>query len=434
MRQGPAQASPAVTRGRRTVASPWRRAGVAALALAVAGCGLETAGLARTRDGSVGPDAGHDADTQDAGTDDAGPTDAGATDAGAGDAGAPMRLSLDDATLARANAASLFDEATGTMTWFGANERRYRMRAGQREILLEGSTTNYLVTSEAGWSGLATFTDNVAAGPDATMSADRATLAGSIGVGTGGHVYEAVSPPGPPAGPWAQSLFVRLVAGGPMLRHRPSGPGGTAYPAVAFAVGAAWSRAAFSSSTLGAIGYFGVGTYHDFAPDPELPAITVDLWGAMIEARPFPSSYVRSVGVPGMREADVLTFASLPTWMLVSGPWRVTVTPEWASAELVAPAYLIDRAGLDYVRMVPSAGMTRIEVATGGLPAVSHEFSVTARDTTLTFTFDPRAGTLGVAGAAAGDGTTMGTPWAWENGAFRVGADLFGWLGEPATP
>lgn len=422
----------------QTLSSPLPRTGMAVgfrqfagacfLAMLAVSCRLEAGGLARMHDAGVGFDAG----AQDSGTD-AGLLDGGLPDAGFVDAGGPLRLAFEAATFTRATVASQFDESVGLLAWFGPNEGRYRTRAGQRELLFEGSTTNLLVGSEGGWSaaGPTGISDDVSAAPDLTMSADEVAFGSSAGIGTGGAMFEAVAAGGAP-GYWVQSAFVRLVAGGPLLRHRISDGVTTRY-ASAFAAGVTWSRVDFAPPSPGNLAYWSVGTFRDFAADPDLPAITVEIWGAMVEARPFPSTYVRSSGVPGTRDADVLTFGSLPAWLRVGGAWQVSVTPEWASAELMAPAYLFDRAGMDYARLVPSAGMTRIEVATGGVVVVSHDFGV-SRGSTVTFTLDPAAGTVAVAGAASGDGTTTGTPWAWEDGSFVAGTDLFAWLGEPHTP
>lgn len=74
----------------------------------------------------------------------------------------------------------------------------------------------------------------------------------------------------------------------------------------------------------------------------------------------------------------------------------------------VFPALIAARVSVDGVTKVTSGSITYLAGAR------------------LSFTFDSRAGSILVAGAATGNGTTTGTPWFLEDDEFRLGGNVIG--------
>jgi hypothetical protein len=134
-------------------------------------------------------------------------------------------------------------------------------------------------------------------------------------------------------------------------------------------------------------------------PTPEIQASESGdyyVWGAQLEAQPFPTSYIPTTTATASRSADSLTFTSAQlsalTW-LRTGTFQIDVAPLYSSTEMVDGAeYTLLSYGIGKdVAFVRSSGITRLRVRLGN--TTIHNRALTwERGTTLTLTFDNTAG------------------------------------------
>lgn len=149
-------------------------------------------------------------------------------------------------------------------------------------------------------------------------------------------------------------------------------------------------------------------------------------WGAQMELGIHPTSPIRTSGGSATRAIDQCTFATgdVPAEMK-SGVFSVEVTPEFSDQDVIDD-------GIDRVIFAFNTGSTNrlyfrragsdcvISVAQSGVKLTSGAITF-SRCQTLTLTFDSVAGSVTVAGATTGDGTTVGTTWTMPAGTLYVG-------------
>jgi hypothetical protein len=143
------------------------------------------------------------------------------------------------------------------------------------------------------------------------------------------------------------------------------------------------------------------------------------MYGAQIETGRFPSSTIRTDGSAATRAADILQFATgtYPT-RLLDGRWRFFIEPLGTSTEFDGGNSLYwwsFGAGSDvnYIRWNAGGG---IQVVQGGVVKITKGITWAARYQRMQLTLDCAAGTLDVQGATTGNGTTVGTAFAWAGG------------------
>lgn len=172
-------------------------------------------------------------------------------------------------------------------------------------------------------------------------------------------------------------------------------------------------------------------------PNTGDPSLTSGLdalfWGGQIEVdTAFPSSHViNNSGSSATRSADTLslTTAQYNTAALLSLPWAFDAYPYFATSDLIDgdEFWLFSFGGATSgIRIRRASGNTRVEVLDGGSVVVSSDPLTFSRHQKLTVTVRPAAGSVTVAGATSGNGTVVGTAWAFDSATLRVGGILSG--------
>jgi len=161
----------------------------------------------------------------------------------------------------------------------------------------------------------------------------------------------------------------------------------------------------------------------------------VRVWGMQRElGATWPTSPIRCVDAAATRAAEACAFAAAPTWML-SRRFRLEVWPLFDSSEIPTTAAILG-FGIAGSRLeMTSAGAITADV--GGVTKVTKTAITFSRYQQLTITVDPGAGSIGVAGATTGDGTTTDTAWTWAAGSLQVGDRVGGsspWWGLVGRP
>lgn len=201
--------------------------------------------------------------------------------------------------------------------------------------------------------------------------------------------------------------------------------------------GASWARystyATFTGTTPENIS-FDTRSNLPNTGDPSLGSIIDHLvWGVQLEAVvTFPSSVIiNNSGASATRSADTLslTTAQYNTAALLTLPWRFDTYPYFATSDLIDgdEFWLFSFGGsTSGIRIRRASGNTRVEVLDGGSVVVSSDPLTFSRHQKLTVTVRPAAGSVTVAGATAGNGTVVGTAWAFDSATLRVGGILSG--------
>lgn len=157
-------------------------------------------------------------------------------------------------------------------------------------------------------------------------------------------------------------------------------------------------------------------------------AQTVYAWGLCLHEGRYPLTPFRTAAAAGTSAPDVLTFLSAQVPLrLREGKWTITVTPEWAPADLVSgdERWVISFGGAnDGLRFRHTGSDVRLEAVVGGSVVASSEaVTGSTREVARVLTIDPVAATLDVDGGTGSAGTT----WTWPGGVqARVGGVLAG--------
>jgi phage tail P2-like protein len=200
-----------------------------------------------------------------------------------------------------------------------------------------------------------------------------------------------------------------------------------------------WTRLVHSIADLGA---GSSSQFHSVLFAGTGRTIVGEFWGYQIENAAFASQLILSAGSATTRAVDdaSVASASVPAAMR-SGSFEIVVTPRRASTEAADTAtetLLAYGAGTD--DRIYISGSNEIVVRQGGANAVTTGALTWSADQAITLTFDASAGSVTVAGATTGDGTTTDTSWTMPAGDVQVGNDaalstaFFGALSEPVAP
>jgi RHS repeat-associated protein len=334
-------------------------------------------------------------------------------------------LQFQRGTFTRA-AESTFELTPGRIETARANELRWVYVNGQRMALLEGSALNVVRSSSAfdrasDWTTAPTTPMTVvadaAASPDGTRTAE--VLRSPTGPARGPTQMAMVT-----SGPWSLSLHVRTATEDygdvGQTRFFITDTNGAVMASKTQQVFDRWTRVDLPV-TAAATAALSHGISHaagwPTAATSELRAPELAIWGAQLENRPFPTSYIPTTSSITTRPADVLVIEgnAVPSW-LGRGLWQVDVRPEFSSAELI-PSWrhtLFSYDATNDIALVASSnhGRARLSIKHGTRTYLSQDLRW-ARGDVLRFTFNmalPAPGQadrrgVTIEGAASGNGT-----------------------------
>ena len=306
------------------------------------------------------------------------------------------------------------DGSSSFLAWASANVLRVQNRGSRNAIFVEGSRTNTILRSRemtnAAWTaGNMTQAGNDANGVDATLVAARFT-----GTGSQFSARQAITIASGSVG----SVWARAVSGSQPIRMNYMFPTGTR---------ATQTLTTTYARHVGPVATPTSGTFyvHDCSIGGNT-SIYAD--GAQVEAGQFATSLIRTSASTVTRSADacVIASASIPSW-LRSGKWQCTISLECTSAEFIAAAtemtlFAFSTGTNDRISLVLDSGSMKVRVVQGGVTKVTTgAITATSRYLDITLTFDAAAGSVTVAGATTGNGTTTATAWTMQSGDVYVG-------------
>ena len=322
------------------------------------------------------------------------------------------------------------DGSTGFIATAPLNTLRIQNRGVRPAMFLEGIRTNICTQSRgislgAFLAGVTVVTTpNVGSGVDGGAPADRSnvSLAGysrnfSVGVTFQQHVA---------------TLFLRAQTGSVPYRYsfgEAVGPGTIAFQEGTLTT--TWSEHRLYYYNGGGSPLFIPFDGRDFTAAGGGGTLAGDVRTdfMQIEAGAFGTSGIFTSGSTATRNNDFayIVSASVPAWMRTAGV-IMTIAPECTSGELVVAGVgmtLLSFGGSLNNRFVlePSGGGGRAVVRVGGVVVAQSAVITFDRWTDLTLTFAAAAGTVTVAGALTGNGTTGGTPWVMPVGDLFIGND-----------
>lgn len=172
------------------------------------------------------------------------------------------------------------------------------------------------------------------------------------------------------------------------------------------------------------------------------------VWGAQREANAYASSYVLCSHFVTTRGADSLALPMYQcAWMNTAVQWAFDYAPICSSADFInenAEQVLWSFAedSSEKISLIVSAGTACIRVTSGGVTKVTSGAITFSAHQKLTITANKGAGSIAVAGATTGNGTTTGTSWTFPYanptvyvGAVKTGATpAFGRYGSHVGP
>lgn len=332
-----------------------------------------------------------------------------------------------------------FEGPNGTLENARANELRWVDVEGHRLALFEGAATNVLQWSEAldhadAWAAAAsspmTVQPNAAAAPTGTLSAEllsspngpaRSPLQTSALPAARSALSFWLGMPNDPTGATAGYRTARVFAT----------PVGGAIASTAWDLYMDWTRADIPVS--GSVGTATGVSFSDIAGFPnqaygQHDSASFYAWGAQLEGQPFPTSYVATSNGSATRAADVLTFTSVPSWVL-TGQWQIDVAPLYASDEM-RPDWrytLVSFGSTSDIALVASvAGAAKLVVRHAGSTYSSPDITF-LRGAALSFTVDAAGDKVVVGGdVTAGEGTYSVPGLAFASTSLRIGGALNG--------
>ena len=337
--------------------------------------------------------------------------------------------------------------STPFLGWAPKDTRRIQRRDGTTPMYLtERAMTNRVRSTEiftSGWLvGGATRPSTLYPSPDGVAQSGR------VQVASAGEGLNMALSPVTVSLDWCASAFHRAPSGTSAYQHM---IGGSTITAVGGTASTTWERREARRRPDNTFGQLAFWLDDGRAFPGAAGARDSVIFGAQLEQSPYVTSYIRSVifdGVNGCdRAADALSglISSVPAKM-VSGAWAFTVAPVGDSAGMVRLAstqtlFSFAEDGSETVEFYITGGACYLRVVSGGVARVTSSALTFTEHQTLTVTIDSVAGTLIVAGASTGNGTSTGTAWTRTPGTtLYIGARADGsnhadagiWCGAPA--
>lgn len=306
---------------------------------------------------------------------------------------------------------------------------RVQNRGVRPAIFLEGERTNLVTQSRniadasfaAGVS--VTTTADVGNGVTGTAVADRSQVTVAGGYTRNFNV-------GFVAGDYSASVWTRSDTGVSPFRTAllsAIGPGTVGF--LESTTTTTWSERRVRYTSPGATVFFIPSDGRDYTAAGGSGVQTPDIWTDFIqvEAAAFSSSSIETTGATGTRTYDQarILAANVPVSFRTVGI-KATFAPECTSAELIAHTadmtlFAFGTGVQNRISLVVSGGTVRVRVVVSGITQVLTSAITFSRWQDITITADALAGSVTVAGAAAGNGTYAGVPWVMPAGDLYVG-------------
>jgi len=348
-----------------------------------------------------------------------------------------------DGTFTRASEGSYYLAPPGGagstfIAWASSNVLRYDAIDGSPLALFEGAQTNLCEYSEdlnqASWVKTgASISGTTATAPDGAADCNTVAFTASAT----DMVMRTVSGTAD-ATTYVTTVFARRTSGTGNVRLRIVGRDGVAATSADLPISTTWSRIEYVVS-------WGTG-----ATTPEVGVInasgggaqSVEVWGfdvkSTVTVGSFASSYIRTTVGSATRNADVLTYASLPQ-VMATGRWRAEIRPQRASTETVNP---LSASSMFHVASAAESFIGLTTTSASAFSAGATSFTRTgltySRHQAIVLTPDCGVFTMTVAGATAGNGTgAVGTSPGYGTTYLRIGSSYtgaraaFARIGEP---
>lgn len=348
-----------------------------------------------------------------------------------------------DGTFTRTSEASYYTQPPGGagstfIAWASSNVLRYDAIDGAPLALFEGSQTNLCNYSEdlnqASWTKTgATISGTTATAPDGDADCNTVSFTASAS----DSVMRTVSGTADNTS-YVTTVFARRISGSGNVRLRVLKRDGVASVSADLPISTTWTRLEYTVNWGTGATTPEVGIINDVAGTAQ----DVEVWGFDVKSAAtvgsFASSYIRTTVGSATRNADVLTYASLPQ-VMATGRWRAEIRPQRASTETVNPSgqvsmFHLASAAENFVGLTT----TSASAFTAGVSQFTKGSLVYSRHQSIVITPDCSAFTMTVAGATSGNGTgAVGTNPGYGTTYLRIGSSFsgarqaFARIGEP---
>lgn len=166
---------------------------------------------------------------------------------------------------------------------------------------------------------------------------------------------------------------------------------------------------------------------------------SIYLWGVQMEPGRFGSSYIHTTTSALLRNKDQFYWNAVDVPSAIkNGTWAFQWVPEYASTEVAANRYIAHVTGENSDLRLRNTD--QLQIRQNNVSKVLADAITWSRGSLITVTLDAAAGSITIAGADSGNGTTVGTAWTWPSGnlyyamASTTVAQIDSLLSEPYAP
>lgn len=337
-----------------------------------------------------------------------------------------------DGTFTRASEGSYYTQPPGGagstfIAWSSSNVLRYDAIDSTPLALFEGAQTNLCEYSEdlnqASWVKTgASISGTTATAPDGEADCNTVAFTASAA----DSVMRTVSGTADNT-TYVTTVFARRTSGSGNVRLRVLKRDGVASVSADLPISTTWTRIEYVLNWGTGATTPEVGVINDAAGSAQ----SVEVWGFDVKSATtvgsFQSSYIRTTVGSATRNADVLTYASLPQ-VMATGRWRAEVRPLRASSETVNPispnSFFHLSSTVDNFITLTTVSASAIA---GGVTQFTKASLVYSRHQAIVLTPDCAAFTMTVAGATSGNGTgAVGTNPSYGTTYLRIGSSHTG--------
>ena len=180
-------------------------------------------------------------------------------------------------------------------------------------------------------------TANAAIAPDGTLTADQIDYKTAVPPGGWSDLRSGVA-----AADGTYTFSCWLKAGTTNATNLRVGSNVTGTQAVACALTSTWQRFFATVVASGGTTAMALRIGNDGAGIVPQGLGTIFAWGAQLEAKAFPQSYVPTVAASAACNADIASVSTVTALPVAAGSLELDFTPEWATGTLPAHAVLLD--------------------------------------------------------------------------------------------